>query len=323
MPDVVTHATFAKEIFNKLEEGKLKSVLMKHKYIYYLGAQGPDVFYFFNLYYKNKIKGYKDLGNLLHDYHVGEFLNESFNYLKENYNEMLHSYLMGFICHHALDRNTHPYIYYMTGIYDSKNKATKKFRGNHVRLERAIDSLFLINNWNMKPHKFKICKNLFSYNIDEDVFIPFYNKVIHKVYGIDDSGKVFINSIKNHRLYTKILYDPYGIKKLFARGIDCLINRRGKIVYETLFYYHNINKSVDYLNLNHKEWKHPVDALQISTKSFLELYQTALKQGYNEIIHVNNYLENNSENLVVNNLSYSTGRPWNENNKMKHFKHIF
>ncbi len=322
MPDIVTHATFAKDLSERLNNEKLKEMLNKNQYIYYLGAQGPDAFYFYKLFSLKKDPEFNNFGNVMHDVKVGPFLIESICYLKENYSDELYSYICGFICHHALDRNVHPYVYYVTG------KDNMQYRGNHVRLERAIDSWFIINKWDTKkPHRFKIYQKIFGYQLDKNIFVSYYNNILNKVYQKENGGEVFLNSVKYFKKYSKLIYDHFGFKKKFFHIIDKTINKKSKIVLETLCYYDNIDKTIDYLNINKKEWLHPVVKEMTSTESFLELYEKGISEALDEIGIINMYLENirTVEDLKtkIKDLSYSTGLPCIKQDKMINFNVIF
>ncbi len=319
MADIVTHATFALDVALVLKD---ESLLNSNRMIYFLGSQGPDVFYFYNLlgFYQNTT--YKKFGNYMHNNKASEFLSESVKYLKDNYNDSLYSYLCGFICHHALDRNVHPYVYHVTGTGDIK------YRGNHLHLERAIDSWFIINRWNKKrPHRFKIYKEIINFKIDKALYQKFYDTIVKKVYNKENGGKVFINSISNFRRYIRLIYDRYGLKKKIARTIDRCFNKKGKIVLEKVFYYQNFDKNIDYFNFKHKKWSHPVIKNKISEASFIDLYNNALNQAVREINQVNLFLEGKLSEadlrLVIKDLSYATGLLCSENNEMKYFNVIF
>ncbi len=321
MADIVTHATFAQDIIGSLSDEELKIMLNKHKYIYYLGSQGPDPFYFHQLLSLKKDRSYHKFGNYMHDNCTASFLTESFKYLKEHYDEALHCYLIGFISHHALDRNVHPYVYSVTG------KGDIKYRGNHLRLERAIDSWFIINSWRAKPHLFKTHKKILAFKLNKNVFVPYFDEVLKKVYGKEHGGKSFINSSRNFRLYTKIIYDPCGIKKKMAKFIDKYFNKKSRFVFERMFYYKNIERDYDYLNMNHRKWPHPVLPDISSTDSFIDLYDKALKEAVSDINMFSKFMDNKITEkdleTEVKDLSYSTGLLCGEKGEIKYFNVIF
>lgn len=328
MPDVITHATFALDLAKKIDNNNLRRILVDNKYIYFLGSQGPDVFYFIRLFSrKGKLSEFNNLGNIMHNNKADDFILESIKYLKDNYSEILHSYITGLICHQALDSIAHPYIYYLTGIYNVNDSNSLQYRGNHLRLERAIDSIFLKTRWYVKkPHKFKIFKKILKYNIDKVIFKPYFDNVLYNVFNKKDGGTAFIKSASNFKRYAKIIYDPIGYKKKLAKLLDKFINKSGKIVLETLFYRNNIKENIDYLNLKRKKWQHPVNK-EVFESSFIDLFNDGLLNAKREVLVMMDYLDNKItfEDIKnkVSNLSYSTGIDWHEGNNMCFFKNIF
>lgn len=318
MADIITHTTFALDVVKTINNLKLVENIYKNKDLYFLGAQGPDVFFFHSLLPFNKRSSYKRFGNIMHETKTKAFLFESFNYLKSNYDEKLLSYLLGFLCHHALDRNVHPYIYHVSGF------GKKKYRGNHLRIERAIDSYFITKYWDEeKPHRFKIHR-LFNFEIDKKVFIPFYNYILLKVYNKNNGGKAFIKSFNNYKRYVKFIYDPMGVKKKIAKFFDKFNNSR--LVFEAIFNYQSDFLGIDYLNLNKKTWSHPVLKDEVSCDSFIDLYNKALIEVSEEIKQINLFLNNQITekklSLVIKDLSYATGLPCDGENVMTNFNVI-
>ncbi len=121
MSDVLTHKYCADDALKMVYTSELKSILETHYDIYILGSQGPDILFYYNaLPWQDDDGGVNELGNMIHDNKVFEFYKYSFDYIKsldnKYHKDVLTSYMMGFLSHYALDRATHPYIYYMTGV---------------------------------------------------------------------------------------------------------------------------------------------------------------------------------------------------------------
>ena len=145
MPDVLTHILCAEESMEKVQSNTLKKYINKNKILFNFGAQGPDIF----IYYKGwpwVKKGVAcKLGERMHNEKTGLFLKESIEYLKnskgqEEFNDLL-VYLSGFLCHFALDKNAHPFIYYFGGV--SQGEKNKKYDNYHKKLEIIIDTIML------------------------------------------------------------------------------------------------------------------------------------------------------------------------------------
>ncbi|ERJ12426.1 zinc dependent phospholipase C family protein [Haloplasma contractile] len=328
MPDIVTHATFAKDVCEKLEDKKLSELIKNHEDLFYLGAQGPDVFFYNDFQPTRKQKRGPKVGSMMHVNKVRDFFIEAFNYIKFNYDERLYVYMLGFVCHHALDRNAHPYIFHVTGEYDKTDHKTREFRGNHLRLERAIDSIFIKERWNEnKPSRFKVYHEILKYKSMPDVFIPFFNKTLEKVYDVKDFGEVFIDATKDFKSYFKVIYDRHGIKKMLASIVDLIFNRKGALVFRTMFYYKNVRNKVDYLNLENRKWSHPVYPEETHNTSFLDMYSKGTEEATSQFNIINQYIkdEKSKEELSISipDVSYSTGKDWRDTTRMTSFRSIF
>ncbi|WP_459129425.1 zinc dependent phospholipase C family protein [Guggenheimella bovis] len=122
MPDIWTHYFFAKEM--KLEL-RLKEL---HDSAYYLGSQGPDLFFYLALKPWKEESQYQKAGSDFHQENTYALLEYVKNDLREQEDPLLRSYLLGFLAHYALDSSTHPLIFSETTDFPS-----------HKRLEANID----------------------------------------------------------------------------------------------------------------------------------------------------------------------------------------
>ena len=124
MPYAWTHLTFGHQL---LAEANLPSP--KDKYLFQLGCQGPDFFFFHYFWKLHKQNVGAELGELFHNQHCGAVLVELIEAVRTT--PSLKEYVMGFITHYILDSFTDPYIHYRAGY--------KKFK--HQKLEVIIDTL--------------------------------------------------------------------------------------------------------------------------------------------------------------------------------------
>ncbi|MBQ3330939.1 MAG: zinc dependent phospholipase C family protein [Ruminococcus sp.] len=122
MPDIVVHTNFGSKIARKLE-------LEIDRDIYNFGLLGPDPYLFYHFYMKpfgNRVNKYS---SVMHREHTGEFLTELAKRAKDD--EDVFAYLAGFLCHYALDSDTHPYI----------NRKAKNSAAMHMAIEHKLDKL--------------------------------------------------------------------------------------------------------------------------------------------------------------------------------------
>ncbi|MEX2103927.1 MAG: zinc dependent phospholipase C family protein [Bacilli bacterium] len=128
MPNVWTHIQFGRKVVDQIGF----STDLDLKPFFQLGTQGPDPFFYHNFWPWKKDKSVSAIGSAIHYRSCGAFLMDMIDYGKcQPKNNKLRAYILGFMTHHILDRNAHPYI-----IYRSGNEGTK-----HTKLETIIDTL--------------------------------------------------------------------------------------------------------------------------------------------------------------------------------------
>ena len=79
----------------------------------------------------------------MHRSDTDKFLINMVDYVKKNLDKETYSFLVGFICHYALDVKIHPYVYYHVGVYKKDDPKTHHLRGLHLKFERSIDALMI------------------------------------------------------------------------------------------------------------------------------------------------------------------------------------
>ncbi|KAF2956038.1 hypothetical protein [Marinitoga sp. 38H-ov] len=186
MPSILAHIIYSMKDNYKLWGPEL-----------YLGAQGPDIFFYVN---NNK---YREIGNKLHELSISDYKE-----LMKNFPE---GYYNGFISHMELDEKLHPII----NIYYSESKLHTKFEYNfdEILSLRFIGNHFIENKW------WKILK----VNNIEKISTEF-NRVLKNEFKINIDFKfAYKKMLKNLKLlfqypYLKIIIS----KKLKLFGIDYL-----------------------------------------------------------------------------------------------------
>lgn len=152
MPAYSTHYIFAKELKEEIEnqvDFKLDEAA------YYIGTQGPDIFFDHRIMPWMLGKSLRKTGSKLHRAKPSEIFENMREYIsKSNQIEIAKSYATGFILHYVLDRNCHPYVYFL------QNKMTDEFKKlnshtAHNIIEFSMDTYLLSKRMNIKkPHLF-------------------------------------------------------------------------------------------------------------------------------------------------------------------------
>lgn len=127
MASLVTHYFFAERIRPTLPE-KARDIIAAYPDHYRLGAQGPDIFFYYLLSKKHKI------GARIHSHPLTDFIEGNKDWIdKGPFPSPAWAYFFGFLTHFSLDMTVHPYI----------DRVEEKIAIDHVTLERDFDRVIL------------------------------------------------------------------------------------------------------------------------------------------------------------------------------------
>ncbi|TXL63975.1 zinc dependent phospholipase C family protein [Cerasibacillus terrae] len=290
MPNIWTHILFCEEVVDSIS--KTHTPFFLNERFMKLGAQGPDLFFYYQFWPWIKHNPDEQIGTVLHTKHCGPFIMDLIDKAK-TMDEQIQAYVFGFITHHILDRNTHPYIHYRAG-----------YKGNnHQRLEVIIDTLIMEKYHHLKTWKLPVYKE-----IDVGFFLPkdigtLLEKNIQKHYPdlTFNLVKYIQKSYRDMKFAQRLLYDPYGWKNTVFKSIISAYSHRP------------VTDDKDYLNLNHHTWYHPATK-EPSTKSFIDLYNKSKVEACDIMANVIKYWVEPNESLktqltlMIGNISYDTGK---------------
>jgi len=192
MPAIVAHYQFGRMVLDNLCY-PINKLINKHRNMFDIGLQGPDILFFHKPYKKNPVS---DIGYKIHDENAEKFLKNAMEYSFKN--EKYLAYLLGVVCHYSLDKACHPYV--------------NSISLNNI-IHQSIESdfeFYLINffNLNYKRHKY-IPKN----NLNFSLISRAYNKI---------SARQVKKSVLSMRKYVRLL--EYRKLMLF---IEKLIHKKG------------------------------------------------------------------------------------------------
>ena len=113
MPGFTTHYIFGMKAYNDMPFTPLKHTIAKYRWLYQLGLQGPDMF-FYNIPILRH-RDYRNVGSYMHEHKVNAFfeccLRRIGTIRSRQQQEEAISYLAGFINHYIADSICHPYVY--------------------------------------------------------------------------------------------------------------------------------------------------------------------------------------------------------------------
>lgn len=330
MPDVWTHIICGREVLDRVEEG-FRRMAGDFGNLFYLGCQGPDLFYYHNfLDLGGRDGGVYVLGSTMHHQKCGQFFRESLKYLKNNYHPRTAVYLMALLCHWCLDRATHPYINYISGVYREGGGQSKKLINNHKRVEAAIDVILGQRALDISVRREPAHRRIFVGDGLPAEILSFYHSVLPLVYRDiyerlkqeSPDGRDFIDkSYRDMISALRVLHDPRGVKWALASIYDRLV--RGSLNLRYYFYRAGVKSPEAYLNEERRPWRHPADAGEVRAQSFSDLFRLGVEDACGVIALSLAFVrgEAGEEELAgkIEDISYSTGKPESDGMAMINF----
>lgn len=324
MPSIVTHHLFAEEVYKNLSV-KEKKYIGTEKIIFTTFAQSHDYLFYYTFDLKNA-KWIKELGHHAHHNKTQAYILNILKEIKEKHlesNKQCVAYLYGVITHYVLDSTCHPFVFYKTGVYRQNDLASKKYRGEHTRMEKELDAIYYEKYFH---HQYRYC-NLNKEIIQKPHFTNQLNKLIEtayfKTYNKQNMGNYYQKSIRDAKIInTLFIHDFIGIKKYLYALIDWLFQKK----FGTLQAYSTHHSHLDYsfLNEDHLTWNHPSIKSKTYNYSFPDLFNISLDKTLKIIKEINKVLFANGKiediSKYIPDLDYSTGLIIENNLRMDYFE---
>jgi len=288
-----------------------------------IAALGPDVFKMSPMFHRR----FRGLHRVMQEEHTADYIINMATYIKEHGltdNKQVMTYFYGTVTHLILDATIHPYVYYKSGRYlRNKKKATNKYNGIHNDLETFLDCYFIYTREGILPHEKKVYK-LINYKQEyNDGFVNLIDTVLFNTYGVEKGFKTYYHALRGtysyHRRYR---HDPMRIKlktmKLFDR-----ITGKYRVNTHNVAYSMPFKNKHHYLNLEKKEWQHPVLEHKYYQTSLIELYIQAMDRAVKLVKDLDTYFNSKKDirylRKTVPNVSYYTGLDLSEDQTLKYF----
>lgn len=273
MPGFITHYLFGTQ--NNWDSlSSLKKLYLRHPHAYYLGLQGPDLFFYYLPAFIPHRKG--NPGKLAH---TGKSLRlfEAFFAIRAQFKDqeskdIADAYIMGAIAHYTLDKSCHPYIYARTSLPQDR----KDYLAHHMFLEGDIDRSLLMQFTGRLPSSFSHADTVTLSRKERSVLSVLLSHAYRRTYPelrLADWQARF--SFWWLQCGLRLLHDRTGRRKYIIRKLESLLLRRPllspMILSDTLQFY------PDPCNRNHAAWRNPWRKSIRSTASFDDLMAEAYK----------------------------------------------
>ena len=198
MPSTYAHFVFGREVFRKQPE-KIRELIRKNRETYLIGLHGPDIFFYYKALTSNPVNA---MGYGMHEKPAEEFFRPAAEILKNTHGERREaslSYLLGFICHFALDSSCHGYI----------EKKIQVSGISHTELEVEFDRMLMVQD-GLDPLRHCAVSHIRPRPRNAEVIAPFFPEI---------TREQTLRSLGSMILYNRLLRAPGLAKRLLILGV--------------------------------------------------------------------------------------------------------
>lgn len=337
MPNTWAHILFGEEVLADLHGPEVTWANQKPN-LYRLGCQGPDLFFYYRFWPWLKTNGIDNIARMIQNVIGGEFVRTAIRWVKtvqpptgstrsqetypqsvdkfgdnlvesEQYQSLV-IYLIGFICHYALDATAHPYIHYKSGVYLKTVPETHKYYGNHQIFEATLDAILLEEKRGWDSTAVPSWQQIDVGPRLPEIVSRFYCQQVNSLLKIEIDTEIMNTAYQDMQKGLRLFYDRHGWKRGVLAGLKTVTG--GKVNFARYFPLSTRETMVDFLNRRKNRWMHPADASEVYDESFDELWIRGKSRAKDWILAMLAYLhgEINEKELDqrIPNLSFATGR---------------
>lgn len=266
MPACITHHQFAQDVLNRLDSPAAD------KSAFFWGAQGPDFLFchrYFQVSAQKRTRSLQAYGSALHKTPPSQTLSAMRDFLSRHDGPTYRSYVLGFVCHYALDSTAHPYVN-ARAVELAAGNAHENSSTMHGEIESSLDAVVLRWKTGALPSQIRL-KDLFPKNEGVQRQIAcLYREVLFAVYGQDVPEDSLYQATGDAHFLFSCCTDRTGLKRSLFNRLE-----RGRPHYVTS---HLVplteDPELDCANTRHEEW---VWRDVASRQDFFQLYEQALE----------------------------------------------
>lgn len=309
MPAYSSHYIFAKELMEemrRLNGGRLCEDAV------YLGTQGPDIFFFHRALPTMPGRSCRKVGSALHRARPSVLFDEMAQYVRDSRRDITAvSYVYGFLCHYALDRVVHPFVYAIQNRVVGRHPLLKGFTV-HNTIEFSLDNVLLYEKLGeTKPWLFDTASTV---PVNENV-IEAISELLHYVIpqctGMAVTKGQISQAMRDTRLMQKNTNDQTGRKTAVLKGLELLASPllAGYRI-SVMIRPRELAQCRRYVNYANEKWENPNQPGVSHRESFFQLYDRAKEECVALIEAFNDAVDKGSSmQPCTKDLSFLTGVP--------------
>jgi hypothetical protein len=264
MPNVWTHLLFGREALERIGEGGMIADDRKRK-LFQLGCQGPDFLFYHNYLPWKRGDVMNRLGGAMHSRQCGPVLMElldgvaGLSACRKDPDDAV-VYALGFVLHHTLDRNAHPYVFSRSGFR----------KWDHQRFEVMMDTLVARRKLGIETWRTPVWRELDAGSGLPEAIVDAFERIAARHYPDlaarirrEDWNRAYRDMVGAQRLF----HDPTGIRRLLTLGkIEPFVYRRRL-------------PELDILNDAGGPWLDPTDGRTRRTDTFDRMWERAMEES--------------------------------------------
>lgn len=181
MPAIYAHDRFGIKVREALNKD-LSEIASRYDSAYREGLQGPDIFFFYHPWMKNRVQQY---GTHLHEADAAPFFRHALSVIRKyGRDSSQYAYLLGFICHFTLDSECHPYI---TEQIEHSGVA-------HLEIEAEFEK-YLLRKDGKDPVGFRSANLVYTDADTAEAIAPFFPSASQKIVQASLRGMCFVKKL--------------------------------------------------------------------------------------------------------------------------------
>ncbi|MCQ6559660.1 hypothetical protein [Paenibacillus mendelii] len=276
MPNVWTHIIFGQKVLHSLgEEAFIGDDSLRR--MFNMGCQGPDFLFYHHFLPWQRNMTMNKLGSEMHNHHCGLVMIDMLDAVcgrstAPSAPDKAVVYTLGFLLHHILDRNMHPYVFSRSGFR----------KWDHQRFEVMMDTLIVRKLLGIETWKTEVwreidikAEKLPEVVVDafEQVTAVHYPELAPAV-----RREQWHAAIRDMIHAQRLFHDPTGIRSKLTFGqIEPFVYKRSI-------------PALDILNEAEQPWLDPTDGKQTRTDSVWTLWDIAMEDGIRTVTAVLKWL---------------------------------